>query len=99
MTRSITIINTSNWKDEDYMVDTPHGRVYLRPGESLTMTPPEASLDVPVHLSEPGKPEPFIDKDEGVQLTPHVHVTMRGGKRDGSLVSHDCNKIGRTIGG
>ena len=41
MTRSITIVNTSNWDGEDYLIGIPgvEGQVRIRPGESVTFTP------------------------------------------------------------
>ena len=41
MTRSITIVNTSNWDGEDYLIGIPgvEGQVRMRPGESVEFTP------------------------------------------------------------
>ena len=41
MTRSITIVNTSNWDGEDYLIGVPgvEGQVRMRPGESVEFTP------------------------------------------------------------
>ena len=41
MTRSITIVNTSNWDGEDYAVPVAgiEDLVYIRPGESVEFTP------------------------------------------------------------
>ena len=45
MTRSITIVNTSNWDGEDYLIEIPGSKdsVRVRPGESVSFTP---SLDL-----------------------------------------------------
>ena len=41
MTRSITIVNTSNWDGEDYLIGIPgqEKQVRMRPGESVCFTP------------------------------------------------------------
>ena len=43
MTRSVTIINTSNWENEDYIINREnkdeHVPMVLRPGESYQFTP------------------------------------------------------------
>lgn len=96
MTRSITIVNNSNWEHEDYAVVTPRGVVYLKPGERTTFTP-DNFANVAVQEVTPEKPEPFHDRDEGVQLTPHIEVTMRGGRRDGPNVVREHDRHGTEL--
>ena len=68
MTRSITIVNTSNWDGEDYLIEIPGSKesVRVRPGESVSFTP---SLDlqaangscsgIALREDEAGVPVPF----------------------------------------
>ena len=68
MTRSITIVNTSNWDGEDYLIGIPGSKdsVRVRPGESVRFTP---SLDlqgangscsgIALREDEAGVPVPF----------------------------------------
>ena len=47
MTRSITIVNTSNWDGEDYLIKIPgkEDQVRMRPGESVGFTPEQFMED------------------------------------------------------
>lgn len=71
MTRSVTIVNTSNWEHEDYIVRAsrqetePHSEEYrrpegqrLKPGESVTVFPRENETFA-IDAVEDEKPEPF----------------------------------------
>ena len=99
MTRSLTIVNTSNWEHEDYVVRTPHGAVHLKPGQMTQFTP--ASFR-PIHVSaaEPDVPEPFLEPqdDYQCQLIPHVEVTMRGARRDEDDLVKQVRNTPRTVG-
>ena len=71
MTRSITIVNTSNWDGEDYLIGIPgqENQVRMRPGESVCFTPAQVIMEgerlsptcQPVELDavEGGTPTPF----------------------------------------
>lgn len=75
MTRSLTIVNTSNHEGEDYEIKTPGlgDGVNLKPGESITFSPAVTSkvlnpgfVDTkersPVSIRESGleRPKPFM---------------------------------------
>ena len=71
MTRSVTIVNTSNWANEDYIIYRERGvnlgepavgtSPILKPGESYQYTPYEGVKEkVSIDAStERGKPMPF----------------------------------------
>ena len=81
MTRSVTIVNTSNWEHEDYIVrrrrsDFDGGTglpddTRLQPGDVMQFTPGRESISIlPV---EEQTPVPFRDAD-GNQDWPRVEV-------------------------
>lgn len=80
MTRSVTIVNTSNWDNEDYMVeklsfDNKREKIRLRPGEMVTFTPKNGE-DVRITESVP----------EGKEIEPIYRTATRAGKRDDGQV-------------
>ena len=87
MTRSITIVNTSNWDGEDYEVEfdvfgsTEVGcwgkrrKFTLKPGEYANIVPQGSGKFTKV---ESKKPEPFMVN--GRQILPTVAVGFSGGK-------------------
>ena len=90
MTRSITIVNTSNWDGENYAVEVPHTEapVLIRPGESVRFTPTRAATDEgglsptcwPIQLDalEGKTPTPFeIDTVEAVEQWPKTGERKR----------------------
>lgn len=87
MTKSITIVNTSNWDGEDVELDSQAilegtGKKILRPGESIKLNYPfagEVSLDVRVTDKEKDKTAPIKD-DTGEQVVPVVNVFMKAVK-------------------
>ena len=77
MTRSVTIVNTSNWDGEDYIVrtrfrhpggdalnDHPWEEKTLTPGESMTFSPEAREHEFRSTNSK--DPEPFYLNDEQV---------------------------------
>ena len=79
MTRSVAIVNTSNWKEEDYKVEyIDHGYgaeevvSYIKPGE-YSYLPGYKPIDVKITPVEEGTPQPFYD-DDGKQITPDLTV-------------------------
>ena len=80
MTRSVTIVNTSNWDNEDYIVkkegwDGSEEEICLRPGESATFTPKDGK---PVVLAE--------SVPEGKEPIPFYRQASKNGKRDDEQV-------------
>lgn len=75
MTRSIKIINTSNWEHEDVVVVIDGVMQMLKPGEHAYSGPYSKGIPVQVNMIgvEGGEPVPFRDA-EGVQQTPSVKV-------------------------
>ena len=75
MTRSITIVNTSNWDGEDYLIEIPgiDGQVRMRPGESVCFTPEQFAEDIA--LSQTCKPLELIAV-EGKTPTPFEKDTV-----------------------
>ena len=82
MTRSVTIVNTSNWKHEDVFVgerydskgmSMPGNAIRLAPGDKMTVGPYEVDKEVVITIKavEDKKPEPFM-----VQVCPDVKVEM-----------------------
>ena len=90
MTRSVTIVNTSNWEHEDVraIIQYADGResaaVTLKPGDQMTCGPYTNGQVVQVQLAgqEPATPIPFKDADDN-QDWPKVEVhkpTPSGGE-------------------
>ena len=69
MTRSITIVNTSNWDGEDYLIGIPgvEGQVRMRPGESVEFTPPQVQVMEGEALSHACQP---VELDAVEEKTP-----------------------------
>ena len=61
MTRSITIVNTSNWPNEDYIVTAgSYGPQRLKPGESMQVTgQPIQGLEILAMPAESDAPQEF----------------------------------------
>ena len=77
MTRSITIVNTSNWDGEDYLIGIPgvEGQVRMRPGESVEFTPPQVQVSDDGTLSPTCQPVE-LDAVEGETPTPFEKDTV-----------------------
>ena len=80
MTRSVTIVNTSNWEHEDVAVNQIHltamdRTVLLKPGESMTVGPYDKNLVALIRIEpvEEKEPVPFKDAD-GNQDMPRVDI-------------------------
>ena len=80
MTRSITIVNTSNWEHEDVEVNQIHlsamdRTVRLKPGEKMTVGPYDKNSVAVIRIGvvEDNEPVPFKDA-EGNQDWPRVEV-------------------------
>ena len=79
MTRSVTIVNTSNWEHEDVAVMAAHhGGVALhtlKPGDTMLVGPHADGQLVSVTMQgvTPAEPVPFRDAD-GEQDWPKVEV-------------------------
>ena len=92
MTRSITIVNTSNWQNEDYEIEViGQEKRLLQPGESMQFTPASGLTDQalqtgicePVAIRKVGiiEPQPFRVPVGGVRrkdrpVVPKVSVTF-----------------------
>lgn len=74
MTRSLTIVNTSNWYGENYDILTPEGWKTLQPGERTTVAPlcMPGEATVGVRVQDGPETRPF--KLNGEQVLPVVHV-------------------------
>ena len=81
MTRSLTVVNTSNWDGEEYLVKTRWKRgnpdagweeTVLKPGEMKAVFP--ESMDIEFVEQESKKPEPFYLN--GYQVLPSVIATV-----------------------
>ena len=71
MKRSVTIVNSSSWENQDYIVCRGDSRAKLRPGESVQFTPTDGEhIGLVVHAPE--KASRFIIG--GQQLIPKVSV-------------------------
>ena len=82
MTRSITIVNTSNWEHEDYKV-TVHGTPYhLKPGSSIEVTPATAN-SIQVEEAEPKPAQPFYVP---TSVARHTREGVSGVTRDDKQV-------------
>ena len=83
MTRSITIVNTSNWDGEDYLIDPQDGYnkpMALKPGELCQVYPKENGEQQPVvtPVTPRGKPAPFALKGiDSRQVVPRIEVAFR----------------------
>ena len=75
MTRSITIVNTSNWDGEDYLIGIPglEDSIRMRPGESVEFTPTQVMQGGA--LSTVCKPVQ-LDAVEGKTPTPFEEDTI-----------------------
>ena len=81
MTRSVTIVNTSNWEHEDVEVMPCYDnkgdaqKFTLKPGESKKIGPYTNGQKVRVFLTavQPAEPVPFKDAD-GNQDWPRVEI-------------------------
>ena len=72
MTRSITIVNTSNWEREDYNVTVDGKPYYLKPGSSVEVTPDTVG-SVQIEEIEPtGMTVPF-----------YLHASVERDAKDG----------------
>ena len=70
MTRSVTIVNTSNWDEEPYMVNG----VLLMPGEMLAITEYEMSVELKA-VNTTRSPRPYSSGgDNPFQILPEVRV-------------------------
>ena len=76
MTRSVTIVNTSNWEHEDFTFDfgEKHIPVTLKPGEQHTIHP-YAPLTIKAEPVEEHASRPFVFGK--LQLFPDVDVALR----------------------
>ena len=80
MTRSVTIVNTSNWEHEDVEVNQIHlsamdRTVRLKPGESMTVGPYDKSSVAVIRIAPVEEKEPIPFKgDDGEQDWPRVEV-------------------------
>ena len=76
MTRSVTIVNTSNWEHEDYIVHGYQGHypdgTRLRPGEHVCFTPTDGMTITLEGVAEKNA-VPFYDAD-GKQDWPRVEI-------------------------
>lgn len=77
MTRSLTIVNTSNWNHEDYsiVVREDDQTFELKSGDSFTIHP-YAEVTLVVCPLSPEKEVPHRTED-GVQLIPEARVAWR----------------------
>lgn len=91
MTRSVTIVNTSNWDNEDYIItrkrtmDSDPETTTLKPGESLTISPGDKEVfGIEKSVPEGKEPKPFSapkvvgQRTKTVQLIPKVKVEFEG---------------------
>ena len=80
MTRSLLIVNTSNWDGEDYRVEIARGDLKeittLNPGECVNVHSYAEPVELTVFPEESKTPEPFFD-DEGEQITPQMTVEFK----------------------
>ena len=80
MTRSVTIVNTSNWEHEDVEVNQIHlsamdKTVRLKPGESMMVGPYSKGPVAVIRIAPVEEEEPIPFKDaEGNQDWPKVEV-------------------------
>ena len=88
MTRSVTIVNTSNWEHEDVEVNQIHlsamdRTVRLKPGESMTVGPYDKVSVAVIRIApvEEKEPTPF-KKEDGEQDWPTVEVHKPKGQAD-----------------
>lgn len=89
MTRSLTIVNSSNWEHEDYEFSIPitnptagpakYKTVRLKPGEYIAYCPVTKTFTVSGEEKQDEKPVPFYVNGEG-QVMPIVRVGFSGGK-------------------
>ena len=83
MTRSLMIVNTSNWEHEDYEVelqgwDGAKRKVLLKPSEYHVFTPGDGESIIGVRKVEEEKAVPY--QLNGRQVLPEVHVGFSGGQ-------------------
>ena len=89
MTRSLTIVNSSNWEHEDYEFSIPmnnptagpviYKTVRLKPGEYISYSPYTQTFIVTGEEKQDKAPVPFYVNGEG-QVIPIVRVGFSGGK-------------------
>ena len=72
MTMSLTLVNTSNWDNENYEVTDKYGNsVTIKPGESIVLYPDEAMPEIrAVPLKKDEKPFEM----NGKQMMPRVYI-------------------------
>ena len=76
MTMSVTIHNTSNWDNENVIIDTELQEIVLKPGDHHTTAMPERIKSIRFAPMEPGKKaEPFIMN--GHQMIPETSMGWR----------------------
>ena len=81
MTKSLTIINTSNWDGEDYAVvlenkTNNHTTCHiLKPCDKVVVLPSQ-EIKATYSISKEEQSKPFKDED-GHQVLPYVDVEMR----------------------
>ena len=75
MTRSLNIVNTSNWDGEDYAVHHDGTTTILKPTDTVTLHAYERCSVHPLAVVPcgPETPKPFVDED-GYQLLPQLTV-------------------------
>ena len=72
---SLTLVNTSNWDGEDYLVTDKHGGiVVLKPGEQHIVYP---SVELPTISAVPKKLNEIPFQMNGRQMTPEVSVGFK----------------------
>ena len=81
MTRSMTLINSSNWENEDYIVEIERedGTVVqtrLKPGEHFIFQPDDQHTIRDIREDEPSNPVPFRT-NRGDQIVVDVAVNKR----------------------
>ena len=78
MTRSVTIVNTSNHMHEDYTLVVGDQTVVLKPGQSYYLTNPYHKTTVVFNpnTQEPGA-MPRAFRMDGAQMIPTCHVDWK----------------------
>ena len=77
MTRSVTIVNSSNWDGEDYAVKVGDGpKYFIEPGDKIMFCVYSKEIPISIIPLQSKEPEPFKDK-EGKQILPIVEVTWQ----------------------
>ena len=74
---SLTIVNSSNWDNEDYAIIIDGKCKILKSTEMIQISPNQKFQDAyPVAKRESDRSKPFLNED-GEQFLPHVEVVMR----------------------